>query len=56
MAKLIPLAEAQTRLFALAAQCPVEAVPLHEAIGRWAAAEIRALRTQPAHDLSAMDG
>jgi molybdopterin molybdotransferase len=56
MAKLIPLDEAQARLLALATPCPTETVPLHQAIGRWAAAEVRALRTQPAHDLSAMDG
>jgi molybdopterin molybdotransferase len=56
MQQLVPLAEAQARLLALAAPLAAEQVPLAEAGGRWAAAEIPALRTQPAHDLSAMDG
>lgn len=53
---LLPVAEAQSRLFALAAPLPVERVPLAEAAGRWAAEDVAALRTQPASDLSAMDG
>jgi len=53
---LLPVAEAQARIFALAPPCPVETVPLRAAAGRWAASDIRAKRTQPAADLSAMDG
>lgn len=52
----IPLTEAQARLFALGTPMPVESVPLARAVGRWAAGEVVALRTQPATDLSAMDG
>ena len=53
---LIPIHEAQMRL--LAAVQPVEAenVPLTQAHGRWAADDVLARRTQPATDLSAMDG
>lgn len=53
---LLPIAEAQARLFAGAEPVPVETVPLVGAHGRWAAADILARRTQPATDLSAMDG
>ncbi|WCM28248.1 molybdopterin molybdotransferase MoeA [Sphingomonas sp. QA11] len=53
---LIPVAEAQTRLFALALPVAAETVPLRDAAGRWVAGDILALRTQPASDLSAMDG
>ena len=53
---LLPVAEAQARLLALATPLPIESVPLIEAVGRWAAADIIARRTQPAADLSAMDG
>ena len=53
---LIPVAEAQTRLFALGAPMPVEIVPLGQSVGRWAAEDVVARRTQPAADLSAMDG
>ncbi|MEI9850731.1 MAG: molybdopterin molybdenumtransferase MoeA, partial [Sphingomonas sp.] len=56
MASLLPVAEAQARLLALAAPLPVETVPLAQAAGRWAAAEVRARRDQPSADLSAMDG
>ncbi len=49
--------EALTRLLALAKPVPeIEQVPLTDATHRWAAADIKALRTQPARDLSAMDG
>ena len=53
---MIGLEEAQARIFALKA--PVETVnlPLSDAVGRWAATDILALRTQPTRDLSAMDG
>jgi len=54
--QLLPVAEAQARLLALADPLPVERVSLREAAGRWATEDVTALRTQPAADLSAMDG
>ena len=53
---LLPVAEAQARL--LAAIRPVDAVsvPLAGAVGRYAVTDTAALRTQPAANLSAMDG
>ena len=53
---LLPVAEAQARLLALAAPLSIENVPLIEAAGRWAAEDVIARRTQPAADLSMMDG
>lgn len=53
---LVPVAEAQARLFAMAAPVAPETLPLRQAAGRWAAADVLARRTQPAADLSAMDG
>ncbi|MES2056962.1 MAG: molybdopterin molybdotransferase MoeA [Pseudomonadota bacterium] len=53
---LIPVAEAQARLFDLAPRVASETLPLRLAAGRWAAGDILARRTQPAADLSAMDG
>jgi molybdopterin molybdotransferase len=53
---LLPVAEAQSRLFALASPVAIERVPLAGAAGRWAASDVHALRTQPSADLSAMDG
>jgi len=53
---LLPVAEAQARLLALAAPLAVETVPLIDAAGRWAAEDVIARRTQPAADLSMMDG
>jgi molybdopterin molybdotransferase len=53
---MISVTEAQTRLFALAPPVDAETVPLRDAAGRWAARDILAVRTQPASDLSAMDG
>jgi molybdopterin molybdotransferase len=53
---LIPVAEAQARMLALKAPLEVETVPLGQAVGRYAAQNIVARRTQPALDLSAMDG
>lgn len=53
---LLPVAEAQARLFALAQRLPAEAVPIGQAVGRWLAQDIVALRDQPWADLSAMDG
>ena len=45
---MISLAEAQARVIALAQPLPVESAPLVEAIGRWAAEQVIAKRTQPA--------
>lgn len=56
MAEMISVAEAQARLFELAKPVAVEEVPLRDAAGRWAAAPMAALRTQPDLPLSAMDG
>ena len=53
---LLPVAEAQARLLALATLPPIETAALVEAAGRWAASDIVARRTQPAADLSTMDG
>jgi molybdopterin molybdotransferase len=53
---LLPLDEAQARVFALALPVPVETVPIVDAIGRWAAADLAARRTQPDRALSSMDG
>jgi molybdopterin molybdotransferase len=53
---LLPIPDAQARLLALGAPLPVEQVALAHAIGRWAAADLHARRTQPAATLSAMDG
>jgi molybdopterin molybdotransferase len=53
---LLPLAEAQVRLLATLAPLPVEDAPLAAAAGRFAAAPVAARRTQPAADLSSMDG
>ena len=53
---LLPVAEAQSRLLALAPPIAVERAPLAAAAGRWVAEDVPALRTQPAADLSAMDG
>ncbi|WCT75302.1 molybdopterin molybdotransferase MoeA [Sphingomonas naphthae] len=53
---LLPVADARARLLALAAPLPIETVPLIDAAGRHAAEPVLARRTQPAADLSAMDG
>jgi molybdopterin molybdotransferase len=53
---LLPVADAQARLFALAGHLPVETVPIAQAAGRWLAQDVLALRNQPWADLSAMDG
>ncbi len=53
---LLPVAEAQARILALGRPTMVETVPLLAAAGRFAAQDVVALRTQPAADLSAMDG
>ncbi|WP_157217173.1 molybdopterin molybdotransferase MoeA [Flavisphingomonas formosensis] len=53
---LLSVAEAQARILALAPVLATEMVPLAAAAGRWAIEPIEANRTQPAADLSAMDG
>lgn len=57
MSALLPVAEAQARLLALAPPCrSVEQVALVAATGRWAVAPVHALTDHPFADLSAMDG
>ena len=58
MSAAIALEEAWERLFALARPRPlgVETVSVDEASGRYLASALLAHRTQPARDLSAMDG
>ena len=53
---LVPVADALDRLLSGAAPLPGESVPLAEAMDRVLAEPIRALRTQPPFDASAMDG
>lgn len=53
---LIPLEEAQQRLLALAEPLPQEHVDIEGALGRFLASPLHARRTQPAADVSAMDG
>jgi len=50
------LEEAQAGLLALAPQLPAETVATEATLGRILAEEVRAARTQPPADLSAMDG
>lgn len=52
----LPLEEAQARLLALATPLPIEHVDIESALGRYLAQPLGARRTQPATDLSAMDG
>lgn len=56
MTALISIADAQSRLFALAAPVETVSLPIAQAAGHWTAADIVARRSQPAADLSAMDG
>ncbi len=56
MSALLQLEEAQARLLALAHPLPIERVDTRSALGRYLAEPIKARRTQPAADLSAMDG
>jgi molybdopterin molybdotransferase len=53
---LTSLEDAQALALSLVTPLPVEQVALSEAQGRWLAAPLIARRTQPAADLSAMDG
>jgi molybdopterin molybdotransferase len=52
----LPLAEAQARLLAQVEPLEVDTVPAERAIGCYLAGPLLAARTQPAADLSAMDG
>ncbi len=52
----LPLEEAQACLLALAVPLPLERVDAESALGRYLAEPLIARRTQPACDLSAMDG
>lgn len=52
----LPLEEAQARLLALITPLPIEHVDPAGALGRYLAEPLLARRTQPACDLSAMDG
>ncbi len=56
MSALLPLDEAQRRLIALATRLPAETLSVHDALGRYLAADLIAKREQPAADMSAMDG
>jgi molybdopterin molybdotransferase len=53
---LLSVAEALERVLSHAAPLPAEQAPLAEAHGRVLAADLKALRTQPPADVSAMDG
>jgi molybdopterin molybdotransferase len=52
----LPLLEAQRQLLALAVPLGPETVPAEQALGRYLWDDLSARRTQPAADLSAMDG
>ncbi|MEO5937784.1 MAG: gephyrin-like molybdotransferase Glp [Sphingomonas sp.] len=56
MSLLLPVAEAQARLFAMASRIAAETVPLTQAAWRWTAEPVIARRSQPAANLSSMDG
>jgi molybdopterin molybdotransferase len=56
MTPLLPVADAQARLFAIAPRVASERVPIAAAAGRWTAEPVVALRAQPGADLSSMDG
>jgi molybdopterin molybdotransferase len=56
MTPLLPVADAQARLFAMAPRIATERMPLTSAAGRWTAEPVIALRAQPGADLSSMDG
>ena len=52
----LPLDEAQKRLLALAEPLPIQRVDVESCLGSYLAEPLSARRTQPATDLSAMDG
>lgn len=53
---MIPVAEAQARLLAFARPLSIEHAPLIDTLHRYAAENVVARRSQPAADLSSMDG
>jgi molybdopterin molybdotransferase len=53
---VIGFEEAQMRVLGLASPVARQTLPIGEARGRWTSAPLLARRTQPARDLSAMDG
>src|SRR5665213_3474118 len=53
---LLPVAEALARVLADAKSLPVELAKLDDALGRVLAYDLKARRTQPPADVSAMDG
>ncbi|MBX3520355.1 MAG: molybdopterin molybdotransferase MoeA [Xanthobacteraceae bacterium] len=53
---LLPVTEALAKVVDGAKPLPSENVPLNEAAGRVLAADVKALRSQPPFDVSAMDG
>lgn len=53
---MIPVEEAQARLLAPAVPLPTQVLPLDQAFGYFVAEDIVAKRSQPAADMSAMDG
>ena len=53
---LMPVTEALAKVLAGVEPLPAESVPLTDAHGRVLAADLKALRTQPPADVSAMDG
>ena len=53
---LMPVAEALEKVLAGVAPLPADAAPLADAHGRVLAEDLKALRTQPPDDVSAMDG
>ena len=56
MSALLPLEEAQNRLIALGTRLPIETISMQDALGRYLANDLAAKRSQPAADMSAMDG
>lgn len=53
---MLPVEDAQARMLALLSRTETEMLPVGQAYGRYLAQPILATRTQPAADLSAMDG
>ncbi|HEY9093137.1 molybdopterin molybdotransferase MoeA [Parasphingorhabdus sp.] len=56
MTPLLPLEDAQQRLISMARPLPSETLPIGDALGRYLAEDMIARRSQPAADMSAMDG
>lgn len=55
-APMLSVEQAQARMLALLTPLPTEIVPVGQAVGRYLPEPLIAARTQPAADLSAMDG